>query len=268
MRGRKKRKWTEHKSEPAGMIEQDENFYFIAGYTDGGFPYGITWEEYEEEQIGESRDVTEAEGKPIKEMKLTKQQFQKLVNACDMYVEGMESFLNIETGKVIVLQTFDMDEEDGELSETIEEGFNEIYFRIPQRGLDEGFADMMDFAATIEDKKLHSKLMHILSGGKRIFRRFKDALSSDRGQLERYYLFIEERNRKRVSDWMESIHVQLHDPDARIDVKRAIGHFRAWNERKKKVFNSIPREVPFLCREGMNHGQVKPGILLLYTVIT
>jgi hypothetical protein len=24
-------------------IEQDENFYLIAGYTDGGVPYGLTW---------------------------------------------------------------------------------------------------------------------------------------------------------------------------------------------------------------------------------
>lgn len=28
---------------------QDDNFYFIAGYTSGGAPYGITWEEYEKE---------------------------------------------------------------------------------------------------------------------------------------------------------------------------------------------------------------------------
>ena len=27
------------------LLEQDENFYFIAGYTSGGAPYGITWEE-------------------------------------------------------------------------------------------------------------------------------------------------------------------------------------------------------------------------------
>ena len=26
--------------------DSDEYFYFIAGYTDNGFPYGITWEEY------------------------------------------------------------------------------------------------------------------------------------------------------------------------------------------------------------------------------
>ena len=36
----------------------DENFYFIAGYTSGGMPYGITWEEAEKvgllEDEGES----------------------------------------------------------------------------------------------------------------------------------------------------------------------------------------------------------------------
>lgn len=31
----------------AGLIEQDENFAFIVGYTPGGAPYGITWEEWE-----------------------------------------------------------------------------------------------------------------------------------------------------------------------------------------------------------------------------
>lgn len=31
----------------SSIIEQDERFAFIAGYTSGGFPYGITWEEQE-----------------------------------------------------------------------------------------------------------------------------------------------------------------------------------------------------------------------------
>ena len=29
-------------------LEQDDRFFFIAGYTSGGAPYGITWEEIEE----------------------------------------------------------------------------------------------------------------------------------------------------------------------------------------------------------------------------
>ncbi|WP_235941598.1 UPF0158 family protein [Paenibacillus puerhi] len=145
----------------------------------------------------------------MKELKLSKQQLQEIVDAYDMYVEGIESFLNIETGEVVILRTFDRDDEDEELSEIIEEGFNDVYFRIPGRESNEGYEDMMDFAVTIEDAKLQSRLMHILSGGKRIFRRFKDALSSDGEQLERYYQFVEERNRKRVSDWLKSIEVKL-----------------------------------------------------------
>lgn len=209
MRGRKKNKRTGQKAEFTGLLEQDENFYFIAGYTDGGFPYGTTWEEYEAEQRVGSIMKERVKGGHMKELKLTKQQFQEIVDAYDIFVDGLDAFLNIETGDVVTLRTFDRDEEDEELSENIEEGFNEIYFRIPQRESDEGYADMVDFTETIEDKKLQSNLMHILSGGKKIFRRFKDALSSDSEQLERYYQFVEEQNRKRVSDWLESIEVKL-----------------------------------------------------------
>ena len=35
--------------------DSDENFYFIAGYTSGGMPYGITWEE------AKSKDLLEDE---------------------------------------------------------------------------------------------------------------------------------------------------------------------------------------------------------------
>ena len=36
---------------------QDENFAFIAGYTSGGFPYGITWEEQAELEKNEANDL-------------------------------------------------------------------------------------------------------------------------------------------------------------------------------------------------------------------
>ncbi|WP_153798371.1 hypothetical protein [Foetidibacter luteolus] len=47
-RGRQKQEKAQAKSivEPADSeIECDENFAFIAGYTSGGAPYGITWEQ-------------------------------------------------------------------------------------------------------------------------------------------------------------------------------------------------------------------------------
>ena len=39
---RKKRAKKTVKAEP---LEQDDTFFFIAGYTSGGAPYGVTWEE-------------------------------------------------------------------------------------------------------------------------------------------------------------------------------------------------------------------------------
>lgn len=38
------------------MDTQDETFYFIAGYTSGGAPYGMTWEEAYEDGLVEKDD--------------------------------------------------------------------------------------------------------------------------------------------------------------------------------------------------------------------
>jgi len=45
----KKRRQLEKAAEIESVlqIEQDEHFAFIVGYTPGGAPYGITWEEWE-----------------------------------------------------------------------------------------------------------------------------------------------------------------------------------------------------------------------------
>ncbi len=37
-------------AEDASLIESDQNFAYIAGYTEWGFPYGVTWEELEAEK--------------------------------------------------------------------------------------------------------------------------------------------------------------------------------------------------------------------------
>ncbi len=51
-----KKKNKKNKSEKDFLEEElfedrDGTFYFIAGYTSGGFPYGITWEQAEEEGL-------------------------------------------------------------------------------------------------------------------------------------------------------------------------------------------------------------------------
>ncbi|MFC0212134.1 UPF0158 family protein [Paenibacillus chartarius] len=182
------------------LPEQDEHFYFIAGYTDCGYPYGITWEEHEAEQKRVSKSTMEV---PMKELKLTDQQLKELIETYDIYVEGIDFFLHIDTGEIIPIRTFDSDEEDEELSEMIEEGYNETYFRVPHRESDEGYTDMEDFTTTVSNERLKNKLNDVLLGGRKIFRRYKDTLAADPGELQRYYAFCESRNRERVLEWLE-----------------------------------------------------------------
>lgn len=39
------------------LFELDDTFAFIAGYTSGGAPYGITWEEMEEIERKENKEM-------------------------------------------------------------------------------------------------------------------------------------------------------------------------------------------------------------------
>jgi hypothetical protein len=41
-----------------------------------------------------------------------------------------------------------------------------------------------------------------------------------------------------TTDW-----IIKHHPDAKVDVKRAVEHFKAWNERKKRVFKEAHIEM-------------------------
>ncbi|WP_240763207.1 hypothetical protein [Paenibacillus thalictri] len=70
MPARKKNKRVDQNTDHTRLLEQDENFYFIAGYTDGGFPYGITWEEYEAEQRRESTKVNVTGDDHLKEFEI------------------------------------------------------------------------------------------------------------------------------------------------------------------------------------------------------
>lgn len=57
----KLRKKQEKNSE--GYIDSDENFYFIIGYTSGGIPYGITWEEAVEDGLIEKASLSDENDK-------------------------------------------------------------------------------------------------------------------------------------------------------------------------------------------------------------
>lgn len=47
-KAKRKRKCEQERMQKEGLLfgeDQDDTFYYIAGYTSGGVPYGVTWEE-------------------------------------------------------------------------------------------------------------------------------------------------------------------------------------------------------------------------------
>ena len=56
-RDRKNAEKRERKNQKEEIVDnsfQDENFFFIAGYTPGGVPYGVTWEEARQDGLVET----------------------------------------------------------------------------------------------------------------------------------------------------------------------------------------------------------------------
>lgn len=48
---RQKKKAAKKQALDYSLFDSDEHYYFIAGYTSGGFAYGITWEEAERDNL-------------------------------------------------------------------------------------------------------------------------------------------------------------------------------------------------------------------------
>lgn len=150
--GQRKRKQQESNC----IIEQDERFYFIAGYTENGVPYGVTWEEQEEIEQTTKEYMFKEKGDPV-ELRMTERQLSELVQTYDFHLEGFRSYLNVET-----------------------------YLAIPESESWQGCETMQDFADTVNDQRLQDRLYQSLNGGRGVFRRFKDVLASSRDETERY----------------------------------------------------------------------------------
>jgi hypothetical protein len=118
-----------------------------------------------------------------------------------------EHFLDLETGEILFVSEY-MDDEDSEkLKERIEENF-ERYERIPKAESHEGYQDMVDFIATVDNEHL-VELLEVAINGKGAFRRFKDVLLNYPEERERWFQFKDERMEERALEWLEDIGVTL-----------------------------------------------------------
>ena len=118
-----------------------------------------------------------------------------------------EYFLDIETGEILFISEYMDDEETEKLKDKIEEEF-ERYEQIPKAESHDGYRDMEDFIATMENKHL-TELLEVAINGKGAFRRFKDVLLNYPKERERWFKFKDDRMEERALEWLDDIDVTL-----------------------------------------------------------
>ncbi|KAB2902357.1 MAG: hypothetical protein F9K27_17030 [Anaerolineae bacterium] len=90
----------------------------------------------------------------------------------------------------------------------IQEGMGTRYLEIPSMDSHEGYEDMVDFIATLEDNHL-AELLSVAIRGQGAFRRFKDVLYDYPEARERWFHFKDEQMQRRVLRWLDRQGIEL-----------------------------------------------------------
>ena len=118
-----------------------------------------------------------------------------------------EYYLDLETGKILLISDYMDDEEIGKLKDQIDED-SDRYERIPEAESHQGYEDMVDFIATLKGKRL-AELLEVAINGKGAFRRFKDVLLNYPEERERWFQFRDDRAQEKALEWLGEIDVSL-----------------------------------------------------------
>lgn len=141
------------------------------------------------------------------------------------------AYLDTETGAVIFVEDYVVDQldelladEDGEGLETLLQSKTDLtdidrqqllyaarvegdtdyrYRMIPKQDSRDGYHDMQEYIGSLEDEHLR-ELLEVAIQGSGAFRRFKDVLYRYPEAQENWFRFRDEREQRRMVDWLES----------------------------------------------------------------
>jgi len=126
---------------------------------------------------------------------------EALSNACD----DMCYYLDKETGEILFSTVdFPLEALPGKnASEEEVQAFEQRYLAVPVGSMSrDGYADMQEFIATVEDPMLRGKL-EVAIDGKGAFRRFKNVLLEEPAERKRWFEFKDECSRYRAVRWLK-----------------------------------------------------------------
>lgn len=134
----------------------------------------------------------------MEDKKLLRVDLDELCSAMEDSSYEHEYYLDLETGEILFLSEYGDDKETEKLRDRIDDK-PERYERIPKVESYEGYRDMEDFIATVEDEHL-AELLEVAINGKGAFRRFKDVLLHYPEERERWFRFRDERMQEKAMD--------------------------------------------------------------------
>jgi len=140
------------------------------------------------------------------ERKLLKVDLDELCSAMEDSSWEHTYYLDLETGEILFVSDM-KDEETEKLRDDVDEN-PDRYESIPTAESSEGYEEMDDFIATVEDEHL-AELLKVAIDGKGAFRRFKDVLARYPEERERWFKFKDDRVRERALEWLDDIDVTL-----------------------------------------------------------
>ena len=129
---------------------------------------------------------------------------EMLQEALDNASYEMAYYIDKETGEILFsTEDFPLEALPGKTASEAEiQAFEQRYLAIPMAQSRDGYGDMEDFIATVEDPVLRGKL-EVAIDGKGAFRRFKNVLLGEPAERKRWFEFKDECSRWRALRWLK-----------------------------------------------------------------
>ncbi|HEY3308961.1 MAG TPA: UPF0158 family protein [Desulfuromonadaceae bacterium] len=191
--------------------DSDEHFAYIAGYTEGGVPYGVTWEEMEAAECSDAAARTgspPAQGAPVSLNDIA-QEMQVMFDTMTVYFKrSTGEFITVSDEYLHIAEDGDsFDDRPGweqeAIRQTAEVLADEIgdYVSLPSRYDIHEYSIMECFCHSVENPKIANDLFRSITG-KMAFRRFKDAIRRH-GIENDWYRFKDEAYKEIAREWCE-----------------------------------------------------------------
>lgn len=192
--------------------ESDDHFAYIAGYTSGGAPYGITWEEQEEmeRRAAAKNSATPPEQKEPVSLNDIVQEMQIISDTMTVYFQRSTGKFVMVTDEYIYAAESDAPLDDRpeweqeiirETAELLAREDDGDYVPLPTRYDIHEYAIMERFCSMVENRKIANDLFRSISG-KGAFRKFKDALRRH-GIEKSWYAYKDEAYKEIAREWCE-----------------------------------------------------------------